>query len=199
MKYLLPVSAVLFTASFISMPLVWSDGPFEWGEHEENEYSMRNFDYKQYERRSIGVANIDNAPYREECGSCHMAYPPGLLPAVSWQSIMQGLDDHFGDNAALDNKINEEITAFLQQNASDNSYYRRSKQFSDQSGLENVRIRITDSTYFRHEHNKIPAKLVVENPEVRSFSQCNACHLNADQGLFTEHDIKIPGYGRWDE
>ncbi|NML15911.1 hypothetical protein [Azohydromonas caseinilytica] len=23
--------------------------------------------------------------YRQECGSCHVAYPPGMLPAASWQ------------------------------------------------------------------------------------------------------------------
>ena len=25
------------------------------------------------------------AAYRQECASCHTAYPPGMLPAASWQ------------------------------------------------------------------------------------------------------------------
>ena len=25
------------------------------------------------------------AAYQQECSACHMAYPPGLLPAASWQ------------------------------------------------------------------------------------------------------------------
>jgi len=43
MKYLVPISAAIFTVSFVFIPLVWSDGPFEWGEneeHEEYEYRM---------------------------------------------------------------------------------------------------------------------------------------------------------------
>jgi hypothetical protein len=40
--------------------------------------------------------------FRAECGSCHLAYPPGLLPAASWQRIMIRLEGHFGDDASLD-------------------------------------------------------------------------------------------------
>ena len=40
--------------------------------------------------------------YRQECASCHTAYPPGMLPAASWQRIMTGLDKHYGTDAALD-------------------------------------------------------------------------------------------------
>ena len=25
-----------------------------------------------------------HAKHQQECGSCHVAYPPGLLPAASW-------------------------------------------------------------------------------------------------------------------
>jgi hypothetical protein len=210
MKYLLPIAAVVFTISFVAIPLVWSDAPFTWGEHEEHEeheeyeYRMSGSPkyenrYKAYERRFTGVANIDNELYREECGSCHMAYPAGLLPAVSWEKIMGGLEDHFGDNAELDDESNKEIKSFLQKNASDNVYYRRSRQFTDESDLKNARIRISDSNYFRHEHDEIPGRLVTGNIKVKSFSHCNACHLQAEQGIFNEDDINIPGYGKWDD
>ena len=207
MKYFLSISAVIFTVGFVSVPLVWSDGPFEWGEYEEHEeyehrmpgYSAFRREYKVYERRSTGVAAVNNPLYREECGSCHMAYPAGLLPAVSWGKIMQGLDDHFGDNAVLDDVTHQEISKFLQQNASDNAYYRRSKQLTDESSLKNARIRITQSTYFKHEHDEVPDRFVSGNPKVKSLSHCDACHLEAERGIFNEHEINIPGYGRWDD
>jgi len=50
---------------------------------------------------SADVAMVDNTLYQQECGSCHFAYQPGLLPARSWSTIMQGLDQHFGENAEL--------------------------------------------------------------------------------------------------
>lgn len=37
-------------------------------------------------------AGVRTAPllpkYRQECASCHIAYPPGMLPASSWQRIV---------------------------------------------------------------------------------------------------------------
>ena len=30
--------------------------------------------------------------WKAECGSCHIAYPPALLPAASWRAVMSGLD-----------------------------------------------------------------------------------------------------------
>ena len=49
-----------------------------------------------------GPAHADNmaaprlAAYTQECAACHLAYPPGLLPAASWQRLMGGLGKHFG-------------------------------------------------------------------------------------------------------
>ena len=42
-----------------------------------------------------------NAAWKAECGSCHAAYPPGLLPAPSWRAVMAGLDRHFGTDATI--------------------------------------------------------------------------------------------------
>ena len=32
--------------------------------------------------------------YKNECASCHMAYPPAMLSKPSWQRIMGSLDKH---------------------------------------------------------------------------------------------------------
>ena len=40
--------------------------------------------------------------YTQECGSCHVAYPPGMLPARSWQRIVAGLENHYGSDASLE-------------------------------------------------------------------------------------------------
>ena len=40
--------------------------------------------------------------YKQECAGCHMAYPPGMLPAGSWSRMMKGLDQHYGTDASLD-------------------------------------------------------------------------------------------------
>ena len=49
--------------------------------------------------------------YAQECAACHMAYPPGLLPAASWHRIMGRLERHFGSEASLDEASVREIGA----------------------------------------------------------------------------------------
>jgi hypothetical protein len=50
-----------------------------------------------------GMVSSPRLPaYQAECAACHIAYPPGLLGAKSWQQIMAGLSKHFGVDASLD-------------------------------------------------------------------------------------------------
>lgn len=187
MKNTLAISSVIFTIGILSLPIVWGDNDFEWG------------GINEYWQKSSAVAAVTNPVYKEECGSCHMAYPPGLLPARSWHKIMTGLENHFGDNAELDTETAQTISQFLQTNSSDKSNYRRSPKFNQSVHSTDIPMRITDIPYFKHKHDEIPARMVTGNPKVRSFSQCNACHTKAERGLFNEHDVHIPGYGRWDD
>ena len=105
----------------------------------------------------------NNAKWKEECGSCHVAYPPQLLTAQNWQRLMGSLDKHFGSNAALDTKDNKEILGFLKRNAGNGE---------DSSAAS---LRISDTPWFRHEHRGISAKEWI-HPEVGSRSNCSACH-----------------------
>ena len=145
------------------------------------------------------VASVASPVYREECGSCHMAYPPGLLPARSWDRIMNGLNDHFGDNAELDASTQAEITRYLVENSADYSDYRHSRNLLRTTAQDGIPLRITETPYIRHEHRELPAQVVTGNPGVRSLSNCNACHTRAEQGSFSESVIRIPGYANWDD
>jgi hypothetical protein len=41
--------------------------------------------------------------------------------------------------------------------------------------------------------------MIRKNSKINSFSQCDACHIDAEMGSFNEHSVRIPGYGRWDD
>jgi mono/diheme cytochrome c family protein len=133
-------------------------------------------------------ADTPAARYQTECGACHMAYPAKLLPAGTWTRIMGGLDQHFGDNAELSPALRDELTRYLTDNA------RRSRTATDATPL-----RITDQRWFLREHREIPKRMVTSNDKVRSFSNCAACHGQAAQGRFSEHGVRIPGYGGWED
>jgi hypothetical protein len=138
----------------------------------------------------------NNPTYIEECSACHMAYPPQLLPADSWHKMMTNLDDHFGENAELDVETAQVIEGYLRE-STDNSKHQYRKLFRN---LDNKSpLRITELPYFIRKHDEIPAKFLVDNDKLSSFSQCSACHKNAEKGRFNEDDVSIPGYGSWDD
>jgi len=63
----------------------------------------------------------ENSAFYKECISCHTLFPPFLLPQKSWVSMMDTLENHFGDDASLDEKTTESIKAFLVQNSAESS------------------------------------------------------------------------------
>ncbi|MCN4144858.1 MAG: diheme cytochrome c [Thiohalomonas sp.] len=48
------------------------------------------------ESENAAVSAVKFQQYNDLCGSYHFSYQPGLLPAVSWESIMNQLHNHFG-------------------------------------------------------------------------------------------------------
>jgi hypothetical protein len=118
---------------------------------------------------------------QQECAACHLAYPPGLLPASSWSRLMNNLPRHFGTDASLDAATLREIDAWLQAHAAGG---RRAATPPPED-------RITRSAWFLREHREIgPA--VWARPSVKSPARCTACHTGADQGDFDEHGVRIP-------
>lgn len=151
------------------------------------------------ERKSHRIASFPaNSDYVEECGACHLAYPPTLLPARSWQALMTGLDDHFNDNAELPAEIVVELLAYLVDNAADSDSSRSVSRLLGGTGRATP-LRITELPYFLDEHDEIPTRMAEENPDVRSFSNCGACHVDAQRGLFDDDSVVIPNFGRWDD
>ena len=146
-----------------------------------------------------GIAPVADAKYRALCGECHMAYQPGLLPAASWQRVMDGLGDHFGDDAQLAPADAEAIRDYLAANAADRAASRRSRGFSRVGAPGDAPLRITETRYFLGKHDEVPERLVRDNAEVRSLANCPACHQQADAGSYNEDDVRIPGVGRWDD
>lgn len=120
--------------------------------------------------------------YRDECGSCHIAFPPQMLDAASWRALMDGLSKHFGSDASVDEKRRLAIADFLQQNAG-----RRTTQDAKGKPL----LRIGETAYFVKEHREIDAA-TWRRPSIKTAANCGACHKQAAAGDFDEHSIAIP-------
>lgn len=140
----------------------------------------------------------EDPQYLEECGACHLAYPPGMLPAASWQRMMSGLEDHFGENAELDAETARQIADYLTAHGADRSSTGRAPHVARSLGSD-APLRFTETRYFLSKHDEIPRQFVVNNPEVGSFSRCEACHTGAERGNYDEHQVQIPGLDRWED
>jgi mono/diheme cytochrome c family protein len=119
--------------------------------------------------------------YQQECAACHVPYPPGLLPAASWQRIMNDLPRHFGVDASLDAASARALTAWLDANA---GTYKRVREPPAED-------RITRSGWFIRKHDEVHAR-TWNLPAVRSAAHCGACHGRAEQGDFNERSARIP-------
>jgi hypothetical protein len=121
-----------------------------------------------------------NAKWKVECGSCHLAFPPGLLAKSDWKQLMLQLDKHFGVDASVDDADQKEISQFLQ-------------RYGAQDGRHSAKsFRISDTSWFKHEHDEVSAK-TWKDPAVNSPANCEACHVNGARGDWSEHGIRMPG------
>ena len=119
--------------------------------------------------------------YKQECAACHMAYPPGMLPASSWSRMMTRLDQHYGTDASLDAAMVRQIGTWLEAHA---GTYKRVREAPHQD-------RITQSAWFERKHRDVePA--VWKRAAVGSRANCMACHTRAEQGDFDDDRVRIP-------
>ncbi len=112
----------------------------------------------------------------EECSACHMAYPSGLLPKASWSRIMDTLDDHFGEDASLDDATTKHIRDYLMAHAN-------TRLSTDTA---NPTLRITEFNWFNHEHGQRARKYAKNHSEIGSISNCAGCHRGAEKGYFED-------------
>ena len=146
-----------------------------------------------------GVKPVDNQLYTNECASCHFAFQPGLLPARSWVKIMGNLQNHFKSDASLDKKGVETLTQYLVKNSSDHAMnYKRSRRMTNSISSNSTPMRITRVAYFERKHRGLSRDMIKQN-EVKSISNCTACHRTAEKGIYSERYINVPNYGRVDD
>ena len=121
----------------------------------------------------------------QECGSCHLAFPPALLPAASWQRMMGDLQHHFGDDASVDAAMAAQINSYLTTNAGDAGGARYARKMLRGVSANDAPLRITELPKWVREHRKVP-KHEWASKDVGSKANCVACHVDAKRGYFDD-------------
>lgn len=146
-------------------------------------------DHKEKKRKQINP--VTNELYQKNCGSCHFAYQPGLLPKRSWINIIDIKGGHIGGELSIDKTTKDKIRTYLVKESADFSSSERSRKISTSIPGSSTPIRITDVPYIQKKHQEL-GKDIFKRTSIGSFANCKACHQKADKGIYDDDDVVIP-------
>ena len=175
--------------------LLTANGVFYTAFADPDDHDKKRRYQKREQKRSEhngkrNLTTVNNPAYKENCGACHFAYQPGLLPAGSWAKILAGLGDHFGEAIELDPEPKKIIVEYLRANAADYSSAKLSARIMKSLGRQTP-LRMTHIPYIQRKHLEIKPN-VLKRESIGSLSNCFACHTTAERGIYDEDNVTIP-------
>ena len=174
----------------------WYHKILDWDDEDDDDDDNGKHRKRKRERhrdgdhRSSFIKPVNNPTYKEECGACHFAYQPELLPGASWMKILTNLDDHFGESIELDDDSKKVISDYLKSNSAEYSSAKRAVKIMRSLG-NHVPIRITHTPYIREKHHELNPE-ALKREAIGSLSNCIACHTTAEKGIYDDDNVKIP-------
>ncbi|MDA8127885.1 MAG: diheme cytochrome c [Betaproteobacteria bacterium] len=157
-------------------------------------FSLLAFSLPSGDARGDGgytLPKLTHKNWQQECASCHIAYPPSMLPKASWRRLMGGLDQHFGENASLDPATQADILRFLEANAADSGTSRMGSRVMRSMSPSEAPLRITETRWFVRKHDEV-SRATWSRKSIGSAANCAACHRQAERGVFDEDTVRIP-------
>ena len=141
----------------------WYEKIFDWGDDDDDNEHNRGKKRRRYQKRDLNdykhygkhyLTPVNNPTYIEKCGGCHFAYQPELLPSGSWEIIIAGLGDHFGEEIELDPDSKKLISDYLKLNGAEKSSAKRAIKIMRSLG-NRIPLRITQIPYIQRKYHEI--------------------------------------------
>lgn len=129
-----------------------------------------------------------DADWSRECGDCHLAFPPSLLPAATWTAMLAPDADHFGESLGLDPELAGRLTAFAVAEAADRGATEHAVRIAAEAPTG---ARITRTDTWIEAHASVDESRF-DRPEVGSRLRCDACHPDASDGTFDARAVGFP-------
>jgi len=139
----------------------------------------------------VGPDLPDHDLWREECGACHLAFHPSLLPARSWKTIMAEQDAHFAEDLFLEPDAVADIEAFLVKNSAEQGLTEAAWKINRSIPKSETLLRITEAPYWLKKHQEI-SDAIWQDPKINGKVNCAACHLDAEKGTFEDAAMRLP-------
>jgi len=130
--------------------------------------------------RAMPKQSSASALYKDECGSCHLAFAPSLARTEDWLRITSSLSRHFGSDASVSPQSLAMLETYFKTYGSNREKYK----FAPGS------LRISDSPWFQRKHRKqrLAEAIGIRTISIRAWSDCMQCHAQADKGYFDDDD-----------
>ena len=184
-RYLLPALILITQAGGIFDVTIAKGDEFD--RRHRNRYRERHGDDARGRGRLKAVVD---PMYKENCGACHFAYQPELLPSASWVGILNSSNNHFGESLELDEETKKAMLDYLQTNAAEHSSAKRAVKIM-RSLDGQVPTRIIDIPYIKEKHHEISVA-ITKRRSIGSLSNCTACHGRAQEGIYDDDFVVIP-------
>ncbi len=133
----------------------------------------------------------ENALWQEECGSCHLAYFPAMLPQRSWEKLFSQQAEHFSEDLSLDSETIMPLKSYAHRYAGKTFSIEAFWKIQNSIRPGDTPIRITQTPYWKNKHLNI-ANDVWRLEQVVGKFNCEACHRDANHYWFDDTAIVLP-------
>jgi len=148
----------------------------------------------------VGLYGFQVTPVKDEilikgCNKCHFVYQAEFLPERSWEKLFieRELQNHFGERVELTKKLRDRFLDYYLNNASDSKNNKVRRKINDSIPLDKTPIRVSEVPYIAEKHRELPKEMFLDNKNVKSYANCNACH-KAEEGNYDEDEVQVPNW-----
>lgn len=139
-------------------------------------------------RAQARAAKPAATPWTKECGGCHLAYAPSLLPQRSWERMMREQAEHFGEDLSLSPAV---VKALLDEARAAAAPTWAEWKLASSAAAGDAPQRISELRFWRRAHRDLPEN-AYKAPVSSGRHDCESCHLDAASGIFQPRMIQRP-------
>ena len=125
-------------------------------------------------------ATLKAQAWSRECGSCHLAYSPALLPLASWKRTLDEQEKHFGEDLALGAAA---VRRLLEHAGSVATPSWAAWKLASAVPTGEAPLEISTTPFWRAAHATLQEG-DFKPPRSAGRHDCEACHRDAASGIF---------------
>jgi cytochrome b len=139
---------------------------------------------------ATAVVPADAKAWSDECGGCHLAYPPVLAPARVWSAMLAPDVDHFGEALDLSAARRSALEKYAAAGAAGHGETWLALQLDGADWK--APYRITDTAFWKERHPEQYFTMWKTRGKAAGKHDCGACHRDAVSGNFAPRAIDLP-------